>query len=126
MIPRDPTRRRVNTINGRTYSEDPTIMAWNLINEPRCYRCAPALQARPLRAKASYAHIVTGRAKSQAFPSPDIPGQRSPSSSAIKQKSSVIPSILGILVSVFARNQFSIVGETCVHILIGKGIRWMQ
>jgi mannan endo-1,4-beta-mannosidase len=26
---------RTNTINGRTYSEDPTIMAWQLVNEPR-------------------------------------------------------------------------------------------
>jgi mannan endo-1,4-beta-mannosidase len=30
---------RVNTINGRTYRDDPTIMAWNLINEPRCKGC---------------------------------------------------------------------------------------
>uniref|UniRef100_A0A1D2A9E3 mannan endo-1,4-beta-mannosidase n=1 Tax=Auxenochlorella protothecoides TaxID=3075 RepID=A0A1D2A9E3_AUXPR len=30
---------RVNTINGRRYSEDPTIFAWNLINEPRCTGC---------------------------------------------------------------------------------------
>ena len=22
---------RVNTVNGRTYSEDPTVMAWNLV-----------------------------------------------------------------------------------------------
>lgn len=27
---------RVNSINGRVYKEDPTILAWNLINEPRC------------------------------------------------------------------------------------------
>lgn len=26
---------RVNTVNGRPYSEDPTIMAWQLANEPR-------------------------------------------------------------------------------------------
>ena len=32
---------RVNTINGRKYSEDPTIMAWDLINEPRCENCKP-------------------------------------------------------------------------------------
>ena len=25
-----------NTINGRLYKEDPTIFAWDLINEPRC------------------------------------------------------------------------------------------
>jgi len=51
------TRRtcRVNTINGRKYSEDPTIYYWNLLNEPRW--CAPVphpistLQYRePLRA----------------------------------------------------------------------------
>ncbi len=26
---------RVNVFNGRTYSEDPAILAWNVINEPR-------------------------------------------------------------------------------------------
>eukprot|EP01024_Parvocaulis_polyphysoides_P047235 TRINITY_DN447_c0_g1_i1.p1 TRINITY_DN447_c0_g1~~TRINITY_DN447_c0_g1_i1.p1 ORF type:complete len:420 (-),score=78.55 TRINITY_DN447_c0_g1_i1:1613-2872(-) len=26
---------RVNSVNGRTYKDDPTIFAWNLINEPR-------------------------------------------------------------------------------------------
>lgn len=33
---------RVNTINGRTYSQDPTIFAWDLINEPRCNTDCPA------------------------------------------------------------------------------------
>lgn len=33
---------RVNTINGRTYSQDPTIFAWDLINEPRCNADCPA------------------------------------------------------------------------------------
>ena len=33
---------RVNTINGRKYSEDPTIFAWDLINEPRCNTECPA------------------------------------------------------------------------------------
>ena len=33
---------RVNTINGRKYSEDPTIFAWDLINEPRCDAGCPA------------------------------------------------------------------------------------
>eukprot|EP01023_Acetabularia_acetabulum_P064445 TRINITY_DN833_c0_g1_i10.p1 TRINITY_DN833_c0_g1~~TRINITY_DN833_c0_g1_i10.p1 ORF type:complete len:599 (-),score=110.13 TRINITY_DN833_c0_g1_i10:2247-4043(-) len=41
---------RVNAINGRTYKDDPTIIAWNLMNEPRCecdvtqqqgYSCTP-------------------------------------------------------------------------------------
>jgi len=27
---------RVNSFNGRAYKDDPTIIAWNLINEPRC------------------------------------------------------------------------------------------
>jgi mannan endo-1,4-beta-mannosidase len=27
---------RKNTINGRIYRSDPTILAWNLVNEPRC------------------------------------------------------------------------------------------
>lgn len=26
---------RVNTFNGRTYADDPTILGWNLMNEPR-------------------------------------------------------------------------------------------
>lgn len=30
---------RTNTVNGRVYAEDPTIFAWNLINEPRCSGC---------------------------------------------------------------------------------------
>jgi len=25
-----------NSINGRIYKDDPTILAWNIINEPRC------------------------------------------------------------------------------------------
>ena len=25
---------RVNTVNGRTYSEDPTVFSWELANEP--------------------------------------------------------------------------------------------
>jgi mannan endo-1,4-beta-mannosidase len=27
---------RTNTINGRNYAEDPTVLAWQLANEPRC------------------------------------------------------------------------------------------
>eukprot|EP00884_Botryococcus_braunii_P022962 jgi/Botrbrau1/934/Bobra.0167s0045.1 len=36
---------RVNSINGKTYRDDPTIYAWNLINEPRCTGCGYQLQA---------------------------------------------------------------------------------
>ncbi|CAD7701855.1 unnamed protein product [Ostreobium quekettii] len=36
---------RVNSVNGRTYRDDPTIMGWNLINEPRCQGCPEAVQA---------------------------------------------------------------------------------
>ena len=32
---------RVNTVNGRTYARDPTIFAWDLLNEARCQGCAP-------------------------------------------------------------------------------------
>ncbi len=37
----DQLIHRVNSINGRVYRDDPTIMAWDLINEPRCQRCPP-------------------------------------------------------------------------------------
>jgi mannan endo-1,4-beta-mannosidase len=33
---------RVNSINGRKYADDPTIMAWNLANEARCQGCGSA------------------------------------------------------------------------------------
>jgi mannan endo-1,4-beta-mannosidase len=27
---------RINTVTNETYKDDPTILAWELINEPRC------------------------------------------------------------------------------------------
>ncbi|KAK9841349.1 hypothetical protein WJX74_004374 [Apatococcus lobatus] len=36
---------RINVYNGRRYSEDPTILGWNLINEPRCFQCPDAIQS---------------------------------------------------------------------------------
>lgn len=32
----DTLLHRTNTLNGRRYGDDPTILAWNLLNEPRC------------------------------------------------------------------------------------------
>ncbi|KAK9812428.1 hypothetical protein WJX73_010063 [Symbiochloris irregularis] len=45
---------RVNTINGYTYSEDPTIFAWELINEPRCQYCANGTIATWVDTMAAY------------------------------------------------------------------------
>ncbi len=33
---------RVNSINGRKYSEDPTVMSWQVANEARCQGCGNA------------------------------------------------------------------------------------
>lgn len=35
----DKILNRVNTINGYTYKDDDTIMAWDVLNEPRCPGC---------------------------------------------------------------------------------------
>lgn len=56
---------RENTINGRVYSEDPTIMAWNLLNEPRCVGCPAGTVAAWYEEMAEYVksidpnHLVT-------------------------------------------------------------------
>ena len=42
-----PVLRLVKHFIAARYSEDPTIMAWNLINEPRCYQCPGPLQVSP-------------------------------------------------------------------------------
>ena len=35
---------RRNSVNGRTYKDDPTIFSWGLLNEPRCetWKASPA------------------------------------------------------------------------------------
>lgn len=36
--------KRVNSITGVPYANDPTIFGWNLISEPRCYKCGDILK----------------------------------------------------------------------------------
>lgn len=36
---------RVNSVTGKPYTEDPTIFAWQISNEPRCFSDDPAVQA---------------------------------------------------------------------------------
>lgn len=45
---------RTNSINGRKYSEDPTIMAWDLLNEPRCDTCPEGAIAEWYEEMAAY------------------------------------------------------------------------
>ena len=39
---------RRNSVNGRTYKDDPTIFSWGLLNEPRCetWKASAAIACR--------------------------------------------------------------------------------
>jgi hypothetical protein len=50
---------RVNTITGVAYRDDPTIFAWELINEPRV-PSDPSSNVLHVRARACVAHACTG------------------------------------------------------------------
>lgn len=41
---------RRNSVTGRLYRDDPTIISWDLINEPRCSACPGATKAEALQA----------------------------------------------------------------------------
>eukprot|EP00884_Botryococcus_braunii_P015420 jgi/Botrbrau1/2561/Bobra.0079s0047.1 len=45
---------RVNTINGITYKDDPTIFSWELLNELRCTKCPPGTIANWIKENAAY------------------------------------------------------------------------
>lgn len=51
---------RTNSINGRKYGEDPTIFAWNLINEPRCTGCKAGVIADWVAEMAPYVKELDG------------------------------------------------------------------
>ena len=36
---------RTNSVTGVPYADDPTIFAWDLINEPRCFQCGTTIGA---------------------------------------------------------------------------------
>lgn len=46
--------QRKNSITGFTYSEDPTIMAWNLLNEPVCRNCPQGAVTNWIKEMAGY------------------------------------------------------------------------
>ena len=58
------TLTRKNSANGRLYKDDPTIMAWGLLNEPRCetwkaraVACQDSCQAASPHAASTHAHL---------------------------------------------------------------------
>jgi mannan endo-1,4-beta-mannosidase len=69
---------RVNTVNGQAYRDDPTIFAWDLINEPRCYRCGAALE-RWVKEMAAFVksidpnHLLTGETHRGGSAAPELP-----------------------------------------------------
>ncbi len=49
------TLLRKNSVNGRTYKDDPTIFSWGLLNEPRC----ETWKVRELRTGIVHGNICT-------------------------------------------------------------------
>jgi len=74
---------RENTINGRLYSEDPTIMAWDLLNEPRCDGCPEGTVSNWFNEMAEYVksldtnHMVT-TGEEGMYADPANPGNPGP------------------------------------------------
>jgi len=49
---------RQNTLTGVQYSSDPTIMSWNLINEPVCRDCSPGAIADWVKEMAAFVKSI--------------------------------------------------------------------
>ncbi len=73
------TANRVNSISGVVYKNDPTIFAWDLLNEPRC-TCYPSqttnLATLPASCQPSCADSIT--VSRLSVPLPYISTQRKP------------------------------------------------
>ena len=71
---------RVNTFNGRTYKDDPTIAAFNLMNEPRCRGCGDALQSWIDDMSATFNELDSGHhmltVGEEGFYASDTPSER--------------------------------------------------